>query len=98
MIDPKLLRSQFALVKAGLAKRNTQLNSDFESLEENRKTLQAELENKQAERNQLAKLIGKTKAEGVVATDLFVKAEEVKQKLETLQTQFADLEDQIQNI
>lgn len=98
MIDPKLLRSQLALVKAGLAKRNTQLNIDFENLEESRKKVQAELENKQAERNQLAKSIGQAKAEGADATDLFVKAEEVKQKLESLQVQFTDLEDQIQSI
>ena len=98
MIDPKLLRSQIDTVKAGLAKRGEKLDPRFEELEAKRKTLQTEFENMQAERNQLAKSIGQAKSKGESADDLLKQADHIKQKLESVQNTFTELDASIQDI
>lgn len=98
MIDLKLLRSQIDTVKAGLALRNAKLDPRFEELEAKRKGLQTEFENMQAERNQFAKAIGQAKSKGEPADDLLKQADRVKQKLETVQQYFVELDAAIQSI
>ena len=70
MIDPQLLRKDVNSVAAQLANRKFILNVDqYTALESKRKTLQAQSEELQAKRNQLAKQIGmkKSKAEDATA-------------------------------
>ena len=70
MIDPQLLRKDVNSVAAQLANRKFILNVDqYTALESKRKTLQAQSEELQAKRNQLAKQIGmkKAKAEDAAA-------------------------------
>ncbi len=98
MIDPKLLRNQFEFVKAGLAKRGTVINSEFEALEGQRKTVQSAFENAQAEKNQIAREIGQAKSKGENADALFEKADEIKSRLDTLQQEFTRLDVQIDAI
>ena len=65
MIDPQLLRKDIQNVAAQLANRKFKLDVDYyQSLESNRKILQAKSEELQAKRNQLAKVIGMKKAKG----------------------------------
>ena len=98
MIDPKLLRGQLDLVKAGLAKRGVQINSQFESLEAQRKTVQAAFENAQAEKNQIAREIGQAKSKGQNADALLKKADEIKVRLEASQNEFTQLDAEIDAI
>ncbi len=98
MIDPKLLRGQLALVKAGLAKRGTHIKPEFEALEAQRKTVQSAFENAQAEKNQIAREIGQAKSKGENADVLLAKAEEIKQRLDELQREFASLDQEIEAI
>ena len=70
MIDPQLLRKDVNSVAAQLANRKFILKVDqYTALESKRKTLQAQSEELQAKRNQLAKPIGmkKAKAEDAAA-------------------------------
>jgi seryl-tRNA synthetase len=65
MIDPQLLRKDIQHVATQLANRKFKLDVDYyQSLESNRKILQAKSEELQARRNQLAKVIGMKKAKG----------------------------------
>jgi seryl-tRNA synthetase len=98
MIDPKLLRGQFEFVQTNLAKRGTQVDPEYVALEARRKTVQSAFENAQAEKNQLARDIGQAKAKGENADLLFKQADEVKGRLEALQSEFAVLDAQIEAI
>lgn len=98
MIDPKLLRTQLECVKSALAKKGVVLDAGYEALEIERKTLQADLENTQAEKNQVAKAIGQAKGKGENADVFFQKAEAIKTKLESLQLRFTELDAEIQAI
>ena len=65
MLDPHLLRNDIQLVAEKLAIKGYALDVPaFQSLEEQRKSLQVQVEDFQAQRNSRSKLIGKTKAEG----------------------------------
>lgn len=69
MIDPQLLRKDVNSVAIQLANRKFILNVDqYTSLESKRKTSQAQSEELQAKRNQLAKQIGMKKAKAEDAT------------------------------
>lgn len=69
MIDPQLLRKDVNSVASQLANRKFILNVDqYMALESKRKTLQAQSEELQAKRNQLAKQIGMKKAKAEDAT------------------------------
>ena len=65
MIDPKLLRMSAADVAKNLARRNFDFDADgYVKLEEQRKSLQVEVESLRSERNASARNIGKAKAQG----------------------------------
>jgi seryl-tRNA synthetase len=65
MLDPHLLRSNLELVEKGLARRGYRLDKKaFSRLEEERKEIQVETQELQAERNARSKDIGRVKAEG----------------------------------
>lgn len=65
MIDPKLLRADLQTLKAKLATRGFDLDIAFwEDLESQRKALQAQTENLQAQKNAGAKRIGELKRQG----------------------------------
>ncbi len=65
MLDPRLLRTDLALVAAQLARRGMTLDTArIESLEAERKTLQVDVQELQNARNTRSKAIGKAKAAG----------------------------------
>ena len=65
MLDPKLLRSDLDAVAHQLARRGFTLDTDtLQALEEQRKAIQVQTQNLQAERNSRSKGIGKAKAAG----------------------------------
>ena len=99
MIDPKLLRQGLDLVAEKLKTRGFQLDIKvLQTLENQRKTLQTQVEQLQAKRNDISKQVGQAKARGentdtmmaeVNAVGETLKASEAS--LEIVQTQFNDL-------
>jgi seryl-tRNA synthetase len=100
MIDPKLLRTSTADVAANLARRNFEFDADgYLALEEQRKSLQVDVESLRAERNASAKNIGKAKAQGEdiqpllkAVEDLGAKLDKADADLQALQSQLNDIE------
>ena len=76
MLDPKLLRSDPTAVAAQLARRNFILDVPaFAALEEQRKTLQIEVDRLRAERNAGAKAVGMAKSKGLDVAPSIARAE-----------------------
>lgn len=106
MLDPRLLRNEPEEVAKQLAKRGYQLDvSAINELEAQRKHLQIETENLQAERNKSSKMIGQAKAKGEDAQPLLDavsqlggKLDEAKKSLDTIQQRLDDLTAGIPNI
>jgi seryl-tRNA synthetase len=100
MIDPKLLRNSAHDVARNLARRNFDFDADgYAKLEEQRKTIQVDVENLRSERNASAKSIGKAKAQGediapllAAVEDLGAKLEEADNKLGLIQADLRDIE------
>lgn len=99
MLDPKLLRNELETVIEKLRLKNYRLDKDrFESLEDQRKTLQIETQNLQSERNTKSKSIGKAKAQGQDIRPLLDEVasmgntlRQAEQQLEFLQSQIDDI-------
>lgn len=100
MIDPKLLRTSAHDVAKNLAKRNFAFDADgYAKLEEQRKSLQIDVEHLRAERNASSKGIGKAKAQGediapllTAVEDLGARLEEADDKLGAILGELSDLE------
>lgn len=83
MLDPKALRSDTAAIAAALQKKGFQLDvALLEGLEDQRKALQVEVENLQAERNKHSKSIGQAKAAGEDIEPLLAEVNHLKRQLE----------------
>ncbi len=100
MIDPKLLRTAAAEVADNLARRNFSFDAAvYGRLEEQRKSLQVDVEQLRAERNTSAKSIGKAKARGediapllAAVEDLGARLESAEKDLQAVQAELKDVE------
>jgi len=96
MIDPQLLRKDVNSVAIQLANRKFILNVDqYTALESKRKTLQAQSEELQAKRNQLAKQIGMKKAKAEDATAEMAQSVQSNELLNTASRQLDLLQKEI---
>lgn len=87
MLDIQLLRQDWETVQKALARRGGTIDwSRFETLEAERKALQAETQTLQAQRNRLSKAVGQCKAKGEDASELLREVAEVKAALERNET------------
>jgi len=99
MIDPKLLRTSAHDVAKNLARRNFDFDADgYTKLEEQRKTLQVDVENLRSERNASAKNIGKAKAQGEDITPLLAAVEDLGAKLEEAATKLGSIQADLKDI
>ncbi len=99
MIDPKLLRTAAADVAANLARRNFTFDTDvYLSLEEQRKSLQVDVESLRAERNSSAKSIGRAKAQGEDIAPLLAAVEDLGSKLAGADERLQSVQEQIRAI
>ena len=99
MIDPKLLRTAAADVAANLARRNFTFDTDvYLSLEEQRKSLQVDVESLRAERNSSAKSIGRAKAQGEDIAPLLAAVEDLGSKLAGADERLQSVQEQIREI
>lgn len=82
MLDPKLLRTELAMVVQRLALKNYHFDEEkFNGLESQRKTLQVETETLKNERNVRSKAIGKAKASGQAIEPLMAEVEKFGEEL-----------------
>lgn len=96
MLDPQLLRKDLESVKARLATRKFELDTNlFAQLENERKQLQAGTEELQAKRNQLAKAIGMKKGKGEDAAAEMAQANQINVDMESGAARLAVLQNEI---
>ncbi len=99
MIDPKLLRTRTEEVKANLARRGFEFDTDaYLALEEQRKALQVETETLQGERNSSAKRIGQAKAKGEDIEPLLAAVKTLGERLEQAEEQLKGVQQSLRDI
>lgn len=100
MLDPNLLRQQLAETAAQLkSRRGFDLPvAEFQGLEAERKRLQIETQQLQADRNRLAKEIGTRKRLGEDAAELMVESAALPERLKANEAALAELQERMQQI
>jgi seryl-tRNA synthetase len=99
VLDPKLLRSDLPGVAAALARRGFLLDVEaFASLEEQRKSVQIEVDRLRAERNANAKAVGFAKSKGEDVGALLKSGESLNAELQSLDQRLQTLQDRITNL
>ena len=82
MLDPKLLRNEFATVQAALAKRHVHLDAElWSALEQRRRELQIETEQLQSERNTGSKQVGIARKNGENTDALMAAMADINKRL-----------------
>ncbi len=99
MIDPRLLRSDLDAVCTGLALRGFNFDRKrFTALESERKRVQTELESLRADRNRMAKEIGRIKARKGDAAELLEEGARLGAREGVLKEEFATLESDLNEL
>lgn len=98
MLDPKLLRGNLEELQTKLATRGYELDIAFwQSVEEQRKSIQVETENLQAQKNAGAKKIGELKRNGENADELLKQMEQVSEQMKIAENRLRELQQTISN-
>lgn len=99
MLDPKLVRADIEAVAKGLARRGFVLDTGtIQSLENERKTVQTEVQRLQQNRNELAKKIGQAKAKKEDATALMAEAARLPELLKHQEARLAEIQAHLDGI
>lgn len=99
MLDPQLLRNNLDETASLLKRRGYELDTvKFAALEEQRKKVQVEAQNLQAERNAKSKNIGKAKASGEDIQPLLDEVSSLGAKLEDAEKALAVVQEEMNNI
>ncbi len=94
MLDPKLLRTDPALVATTLQKKGYTLDvAHFQALEERRRDLQVRTEQLQSERNTRSKGIGKAKASGQDIAPLLAEVSSLGEELDAAKSELRELQE-----
>lgn len=93
MLDPRLLRADPRAVAAQLARRGYTFDvAAYEALEAQRKAVQVESEELQAQRNQRSKAIGQAKAQGQDIAPLLAEVAELGSSLDGAKARLQDIQ------
>lgn len=99
MLDPNLLRQELETTVEALANRGYVLDAEaYGKLEAQRKTLQIQTEELQAERNRTSKSIGQAKARGEDIEPILAQVASLKQNLEDSQKVFEAVHETLQTM
>lgn len=99
MLDPKLLRADPQAVAAGLARRGYQFDvAAYEALESQRKAVQVECEELQAQRNKRSKSIGQAKAQGQDIAPLLAEVAELGSSLDAAKRRLQEIQDSLNDL
>lgn len=97
MLDQQLLRNEYKSIGERLKPRGFEFDqSEFESLETRRKSIQSDTESARNKKNQLSKQIGSAKASGADVSDLMGQVDLVGAELDTLEEQFTEVQEEFQ--
>ncbi|MBK1781788.1 serine--tRNA ligase [Advenella sp. WQ 585] len=96
MLDPVLLRKDLPRVVAALKRRGVEFDEErFNALEARRKAVQVDTETLQAQRNSLAKQIGKLKSQGQDASAVMAESQAIPGKLKELEGQLNGIKQEL---
>lgn len=96
MLDAKYIKDNLQEVAEKLATRGYQFDiAEFETQESKRKELQEKTQELQSQRNAISKEIGKRKAKGEDASDIFTKVNEINEELKIIEKDLKELLDSI---
>jgi len=99
MLDPKRLRSDLEGCAKQLARRGYHLEeATFKNLENQRKELQVQTQELQAERNSKSKAIGQAKAKGEDAAPILAEVANLGDKLKTAETELQEIQQRLDDI
>jgi seryl-tRNA synthetase len=99
MLDPKLLRNDLEGVAQQLARRGYVLDAEkLQALEEQRKSIQTQTQELQAQRNSRSRGIGKAKAAGEDIAPLLKEVEGLGEQLKNKEHELATLQDELNTI
>ncbi len=99
MLDPKLLRSDLAGVRANLARRGFELDTErYARLEERRKALQVEADELRNRRNQDSKAIGQAKAAGEDIQPLLAEIADLGERLKAAEESLRDTQTELDDL
>lgn len=99
MLDVKRFRSELDVVAQGLARRHFVLDTArFSELEDQRKVVQKELQDIQAERNAKSKGIGQAKARGEDIAPLLAEVEHLGEQMKQAEVAFAKIDAQLSDL
>ncbi|MDD3450249.1 MAG: serine--tRNA ligase [Gammaproteobacteria bacterium] len=96
MLDPRLLRNELHEVAARLARRGFRLDTGrIEALENERKSVQVQVQELQNERNTRSKSIGRAKAAGEDIAPLLAEVADLGERLKAAEAQLQRLQDDL---
>jgi seryl-tRNA synthetase len=99
MLDPKLLRNDLEGVAQQLARRGFELDTEkLQTLEEQRKSIQTQTQELQAQRNSRSRGIGKAKAAGEDIAPLLKEVEGLGEQLKEKEHELGTLQDELNAI
>ena len=99
MLDPKLLRADPQAVAVGLARRGYQFDvAAYEALESQRKAVQVECEELQAQRNKRSKSIGQAKAQGQDIAPLLTEVAELGSSLDAAKQRLQEIQESLNDV
>lgn len=99
MLDAKYVKDNLQEVAEKLATRGYKLDiKKFQKLEDKRKILQEKTQELQEQRNAISKEIGKRKAKGKDASDIFKKVGQINEELKTVEKKLKELLDSINDL
>ncbi|EKD72620.1 MAG: hypothetical protein ACD_45C00623G0006 [uncultured bacterium] len=99
MLDPKLLRNNITTVAEQLKSRGIVLDvAKLNSLDEQRKTLQTEIQELQNTRNVSAKTVGQAKAKGENIDHLLQEVKNLGDKLKIAEEKFVHVQEELQQL
>ncbi|APC97960.1 serine--tRNA ligase [Francisella frigiditurris] len=99
MLDAKYVKDNLQEVAEKLATRGYTLDiKKFQKLEDKRKVLQEKTQELQEQRNAISKEIGKRKAKGKDASDIFKKVGQINEELKTVEKKLKELLDSINDL
>jgi seryl-tRNA synthetase len=99
MLDVKRFRSELDVVAQGLARRHFMLDTArFSELEDQRKVVQKQLQDTQAERNAKSKGIGQAKARGEDIAPLLAEVEHLGEQMKQAEVAFAAIDIQLSDL
>ncbi len=99
MLDLRFIRANLDLVKRKVAEKGYEIDWDkFLEIDNQRRSIQSELDALRSRRNEISKEIGRMRAQGGDASELMAQAEEISKKVKELEKALVERERELHEI